>query len=359
MQLHDLGWDSVWSRHFEFTFGPDAGLEPARVLSARRAAYQVATASGSHAAALTGRFLHDAPSSDQLPATGDWVAVAARPGESIVDIHRLLERRSTLVRRAAGNREDAQVLAANVDTVFLLMGLDGNLNVRRLERFLVLVNGSGAEPVVVLTKADLRDDLGEPMAAVESVAPGVPIVALSALRGEGVDALGRWLWPGRTVVFLGSSGSGKSTLANRLLGQDRQFVQEVSDEAARGRHTTTAAEMLPLQEGAWIVDTPGLRELQLWVPEGEGLDETFADIDGIARRCRFRDCRHESEPGCAVRAAVESGELDQDRLLSRAKLEREAAHFAARQDRRLEAEKRAKWKKIAKFQRNRMKELDR
>jgi ribosome biogenesis GTPase len=241
----------------------------------------------------------------------------------------------------------AQVLAANVDTVFLVMGLDGDFSLRRIERALVLAWESGAVPVVLLNKSDVCDDVPRRRAEVEAVAPGVPVCVIAAKPGEGLDSLAPWLVPGRTVALLGSSGVGKSTLVNRLLGREKQRTREVLEAGQRGRHTTSHRELIPLPGGALLLDTPGLRELQLWSDEA-GLQATFGDVHELSSACRFTDCRHGTEPGCAVRAAVEEGRLDASRLDSFRKLQAELRALEIREDPFKRREERSRWKAIHK-----------
>jgi len=251
------------------------------------------------------------------------------------------------VRRAAGERTLPQVLAANVDTVFLVMGLDADFNPRRLERALVLAWESGAEPVVLLNKADLEPEAEARRAEVERLAAAVPVLVTAAKQGRGLEALERWLLPGRTVALLGSSGVGKSTIVNRLLGREKQKTQEVREADRRGRHTTSHRELVPLPGGALLVDTPGLREVQLW-SEGPGLQAAFLDLQEIAAGCRFSDCGHDSEPGCAVRAAVAEGRLEAARLDSFLKLQAELRALEVREDPLKRREERGRWKAVHK-----------
>jgi len=327
-QLSDLGFGPYFESQL-----PSTGDSPpfcARIAAEHRGAYEVWSQAGTGAARLAGRLRLDLGDA-AMPGVGDWVVLRNEPGpHDVAVIERLLARRTVFTRGAAGGPTRSQVVAANVDRVFVVCGLDGDFNVRRIERYVARVWASGAEPTVVLSKADLCEDLGARIAEVERHCALVPVFATSARRAEGLAALQGCVAPGRTVALVGSSGAGKSTLVNALLGSDQMRTGEVRASDSRGRHVTTHRQLILLPGGGLLLDTPGMRELQL-VDEG-GLDSVFGDIAALAVHCQYGDCRHESEPGCAVKAAVESGDLDPARLDHHRKLEREARAFELRQD---------------------------
>jgi len=344
MFLERLGADAgVYGAFSSYT---RQGMELARVATAQRDFYHLFTETGAVEAEPSGALYYRSLNRAALPVTGDWVAARmVGPEQALVEA--VLPRRTCLSRRAAGTREDEQPLAANVDVVFLVCGLDGDFNLRRLERYLAVVAGSGTSPVVVLNKADLCADLAGRMAEMAAVAGSAPVVAASAVDEGGLDGVRRFLGPGRTLALLGSSGVGKSTIANRLVGEDRFETAEVRSWDDRGRHTTVRRELIPLPGGGAIIDTPGLRELQLWVG-AESVDAVFDDIARIAEGCRFRDCAHSGEPGCAVAEALTSGRLDEGRWESYRKLRAEAAWHETMTDRFAAAERKRKWKAIHK-----------
>jgi ribosome biogenesis GTPase len=333
LNLNDLGWDDGFAAALE----PYANCIPARVSAQHRGEYDVLAERGELRAHVAGRLRHEASSGADLPAVGDWVALQDET------IHAVLPRRSAFLRKVAWSQTEAQVLAANIDTVFVLTGLDEDFSPRRIERYLTLAWESGATPALVLTKADLCLDPLALLLEAEQVALGVSTHVVSNLTGEGLDELAPYLGPAKTVALLGSSGVGKSSLANRLLGGDVQVTKELAVDGT-GRHTTTARELFRLPSGALLVDTPGLREVQLWDAE-EGIQEAFADIDELAADCRFNDCAHMREPGCAVQAAIDEGRLPRERLQSYRALQRELKRLAMKQDARLRSEERKKWVK--------------
>ena len=341
--LEQYGWDDRVAGQFA-EHSPD-GSQPGRVLVEHRGSYVVATRTGERVAVVSGRLRHAARGAADFPAVGDWVALTPADGESAV-VHAVLPRRSQFLRASPGDVAQAQVVAANVDLVLLVSGLDHDFNLRRIERYATLAWSSGASPVIVLNKADVCDDVGGRVADVTSVAPGIPIRVVSARTGLGVESLTPLLEPGMTVALIGSSGVGKSTLVNALLGWQRQDTGPVREGDQRGRHTTTVRELMPTESGALLIDSPGMRSVSLWEAE-EGLGEAFADVESFAAQCRFNDCRHAGEPGCAVETAISDGRLPRSRLDSQRKLAREAAAQARKHDAGLSASERRRWKAIA------------
>jgi ribosome biogenesis GTPase len=345
-RLAAFGWDVDFARDFAPLRAQ--GRVPGRVVAEHRDRYVVWDGDAERPATLAGRFRHQAHARDELPAVGDWVALGAEE-DGAASIHAVLPRRGAFVRKAAGETTEAQVLAANVDVALIATALPADLSERRIERYLALAWESGAVPVVVLTKADLADDVDAAARAVRAVAPGADVVAVSSVSGEGLEALDRWLRPGRTAVLLGSSGVGKSTLVNRLMGGEVLRTGAVRDDG-KGRHTTTHRQLFRLASGALLIDTPGMRELQLWSAD-DGLEAAFADVEALAAGCRFGDCRHQAEPGCAVRDAAERGALDPERLASWHRLRRELAWLATRQDEAAAAQEKSRVRSIHRAQR--------
>jgi ribosome biogenesis GTPase len=323
--LGALGWSPELADNLQ------PGLVPGRVTAAHRAAFDVQTAAEAVRTRLPGRLMHESVE----VAVGDWVGL----GDGL--IREVLPRRSAIVRKAAGLTSESQTLAANVDVAFIVSSLGPDLEPRRIERYLVTIWESGATPEIVLTKADRFEDPWQMVASVEAVAIGVPVHVVSAVNGFGVDALRARLGVGATAVLIGSSGVGKSTLVNRWAGRELMTVKETRADDDEGRHTTTHRELIVLPGGGIVIDTPGIRELQLW--EGGGVEEAFADLEELALACRFSDCSHNTEPGCAVKAALASGELAVERHASWLKLQRELRSIAVRADARLRREEKRKW----------------
>jgi ribosome biogenesis GTPase len=330
-RLGELGWNDELADNLE------PGLVPGRVAAAHRGAFDVWTATEVVRSRLPGRALHDGLD----VGVGDWVGL----GDGL--IRTVLPRRSAIVRNAAGLTTTAQTLAANVDVAFVVSSLGPDLEPRRIERYLVTIWESGATPEIVLTKADRLDDPWPLVAEVEAVALGVPVHVVSAVTGQGCETAGARITPGTTAVLLGSSGVGKSTLVNRWLGEELMLTRETREDDDEGRHTTTHRQLLVLPGGGLVIDTPGLRELQLWDVGSAGLEATFADVEDLAGDCRFGDCTHVHEPGCAVLGAVEAGELPRERLHSWRKLQRELHAIAMRHDALLRKEELRKWKQRA------------
>ena len=322
-------------------------LEQARVCFAAREEYRLTLGSGRELAAEPSGKLR---AFDELPTAGDWVD--ARILGDFALIEKVHPRRTAFVRKAAGKAGGAQCVAANIDVVFLVCGLDGDFNPRRLERYLLLALQSGARPVVVLNKTDLAGaSLPSRLAECEAVAPGIPIVALSAIAAAEAGQLFAFLPPGETAALLGSSGAGKSTIANALMGDARLATQAVREHDGKGRHTTTARMLMQLASGAWLLDTPGMRELGLWSVGEAAMEEVFAELAPLAAQCRYSDCQHATEPGCAVQAALLRGEIPPGRWESFQKLRRETRHLEIAADPLLAQDQKRRWKNLHKAQR--------
>jgi ribosome biogenesis GTPase len=339
--LKDLGWDDEWARAFE-PFAAE-GLVPARVAIEFNYLYRLFAAAGELQAQHAGRLRHE---SAHLSSVGDWVAVRPTPGEATATIEAILPRRSKFSRKVAGELTEEQTVAANIDTVFLIMGLDGDYNPRRLERYLMLAYESGANPVVILNKADVATRLAQDIDDIRRLAVGIPVHAVSAKERSGIEVIEQHLGPGRTGALLGSSGVGKSTLVNALMGEELLKTREVREHDSRGRHTTRHRHLIVLTgRRGLLIDTPGMRELQLWAHE-DTARETFDDIVELAAGCHFTDCRHLQEPRCAVKQAIEDGTLDAGRLEGYLKLQSELASLEARKDVRAQIEDKRKLKSI-------------
>jgi ribosome biogenesis GTPase len=346
--LEELGWNSFFQEYFESM--KVRGAVPGRIVSESRGSYQVNGQYGELTATIAGKMRYQAEGKKTYPAVGDWVVIKRVVNESKATIHAVLPRKSKFSRKVAGERTEEQVVSANVDTVFIVSGLDGgrNFNLRRIERYLTLAWSSGATPVMVLNKVDLCPEVDVFVQKVEEIAPGISIHAVSAKEKIGLEALRNYLTTGHTIAFLGSSGVGKSALINALLGIEKQEVGQVREDDRMGRHTTTRRELILLPGGGMMIDTPGMREIQMWAGEND-LQGSFSDIEALAKRCRFNDCSHNAETGCAVREAINNGDLDPARLESYRKLQNELSYLASREEDSTRLYEKAKWKKIAKW----------
>lgn len=345
--LPQLGWNSEFDVHFK----PYSiqGYKVGRVVSEQKQLYRLLTDGGDVLAQVSGKMRFQAAAREDFPAIGDWVIISLHNDGERASIHGILPRQSKFARKTAGTETVEQIVAANIDTVFLVNALNYDFNVRRMERYLTLAWDSGASPVIVLSKADLCSEVAERVAEVKEIALGVPVHVISSLTGEGLDQLVSYLEVGKTVAMLGSSGAGKSTMLNYFYGHDIQKVQAVRQGDDRGRHTTTARELVVLPQGGLIIDTPGMRELQLW-GSVSGLQDSFSDVEELARQCRFSDCQHEQEPGCAVQGALQEGVMDQARFASYLKLKKELAYLSRKVNQVEALAEKAKWKKIHQLQ---------
>ena len=343
LSLEAIGWTPAWRNAFAATGGP--GCIPARILREDRGLYGIVSEAGESLAEISGRFRYNAQQKQDFPAVGDWVVTEQPDGASHSIIHGVLPRTSAFIRRAAGRKREGQVVAANVDVVFLVSGLDHDFKPRRIERYLTLAYESGADPVVVLNKADLCDDPAGARPEAQAVAYGVPTLLLSAATGQGLDDLRNFLAQGTTGALLGSSGVGKTSLINALLGEEALATAAVREGDSRGRHTTTHRQLIPLPGGAALIDTPGMRELQL-LGNDASLAQSFDEIADLSRRCRFSDCSHTREPGCAVKEALTGGQLDAARYESYLRQRKEMQHQQREHDIHLKNQEKRRWQAI-------------
>lgn len=347
--LRNLGWNKWFEEKFALYEG--SGLEPARIIAEHKERYIVVSSRGEMPAEVTGKFEFSAVSPADFPKTGDWVAAQVFEGEGKAIIHALLPRRTCFSRKAAGIKTEEQVIAANIDILFIVQGLDNNYNRMRLLRYIAAVEGSGIEPVIVLNKSDLNPESGKILSETAELVKPARVILLSAKTGEGMRDLETLMKPGMTHVFAGSSGAGKSTLINAIAGREIAATKEVREDDSRGRHTTVTRQLYDLGKHGLLADTPGMRELSLWTESGIN-GPGFDVISGYAQKCRYKDCTHGHEPGCAVKEAAEKGLIPGEIMESYFKLQREAAYTASRVDKKAAMDRKKKEKKLGKFIRN-------
>ncbi len=349
MNVTDLtifGWDEFFEANFEAY--ATSGFTAGRVALEHKNLFRVYTQCGDVLAEISGKLRHEAVNRRDLPAVGDWVVIRSPAEGDRVVIHAVLPRRSSFTRKTAGVRTEEQIVGANIDTVFLITSLNQDFSLRRIERYLIIAWESGAKPIIILSKSDLYERVVDAINEVQAVARGVPVHAVSVVTGSGLQGIAQYFKRGQTVALLGSSGVGKSTLINHLAGVELLKVQTVREHDDRGRHTTTHRELVLLPGGGLVLDTPGMRELQLW--EGDdSLQLVFDDIEALTRQCFFSDCRHEGEPRCAVREALVAGTIDVGRYESYGKLQKELKYLARKRDKLTEITEKKKWKKLSRL----------
>ena len=342
MNLKELGWNDFFEKHFNKVKTKE--IFPARVATAQREIYWIYSNFGEFKAEISGKLRFNAKSLSELPVVGDWVISRLSPEGNLVIIESILPRISKFSRKLPGSITEEQVLVANIDIIFLVNGLDGDYNLRRIERYLTLARDSNAKPVILLNKTDVSSNVQEKIVEVESISLGFPIHTLSALNSKGIENLKKYIKKGTTIAFLGSSGVGKSTIINCLLGEERLKVGKVREWDNRGKHITTHRELIILPGGGLVIDNPGLRELQMWANE-DTLKNTFIDIKELAAKCRFRDCEHINEPGCAVKTAIEKGKLDYKRFQNYIKMKKELRYLSTRKEKVKSRNEKIAWEK--------------
>ncbi len=346
MNLFKYGYNSFFEALFREYSGN--GYIPCRVAVQNKSNYVVYSEHGELSAEVSGKFMFDADAIESYPAVGDWVVLRPLLDEQKGIIDAVLPRRTSFSRKEAGGKTEKQVLASNIDTVLIMTSLNHDFNLRRIERYVVLANENDIKPVIVLSKSDLCEDVQNKVSEVNHAAKNIPVHAISSITKQGIDGLQRYFNEGITVAVLGSSGVGKSTLINVLLGKEVQKTLDISQYKDKGHHATTRRELILLPSGGLIMDTPGLRELQLWEGEG-GLETLFDDIEELASQCKFTDCKHSTEPGCAIKKALKNGELDRGRYQSYLKMHREIKYVEGRRNHLANIEEKKRWKNISKM----------